>query len=324
MRSDERVIGMCGETRIANKWGSWVTMIQVFEYYVSHHLGKAFESFFGGVTCLPGCFCMYRLQVRRSGGLVIPILASPIVIGEYSRSKVETLHEKNLLLLGEDRFLTTVLLKTFPGRKMIFVPKAYCKTIVPDSLWVLISQRRRWINSTIHNLLELVLVGDLCGVFCFSMQFVIFMELIGTVVLPAAIIFTGVLVASAFINPLAAIVPLILLAMVLGLPAVLILLTSRKLVYIWWMMVYIVALPIWNFVLPVYAYWHSDDFSWGDTRKTSIGESQTRPGVDAGPESDSFDPDLTKPTTTIIYKTWISWSNYWGDQSRSMICATVS
>lgn len=30
--------------------------------------------------------------------------------------------------------------------------------------------------------------------------------------------------------------------------------------------VYLVALPIWNLVLPVYAYWHFDDFSWGATR----------------------------------------------------------
>jgi chitin synthase len=38
--------------------------------------------------------------------------------------------------------------------------------------------------------MELVLVRDLCGTFCFSMQFVVFIELIGTLVLPAAIAFT--------------------------------------------------------------------------------------------------------------------------------------
>ena len=27
-----------------------------------------------------------------------------------------------------------------------------------------------------------------------------------------------------------------------------------------------IALPVWNFVLPVYAYWKFDDFSWGETR----------------------------------------------------------
>ena len=38
--------------------------------------------------------------------------------------------------------------------------------------------------------MELILVRDLCGTFCFSMQFVVFVELVGTLVLPAAIAFT--------------------------------------------------------------------------------------------------------------------------------------
>lgn len=93
---------------------------------------------------------------------------------------MDTLHKKNLLLLGEDRYLSTLMLKTFPHRKQIFVPQAVCKTIVPDSFSVLLSQRRRWINSTVHNLMELFLVRDLCGTFCFSMQVchVMFRELI--------------------------------------------------------------------------------------------------------------------------------------------------
>ena len=59
MVKDENIMGLCGETKIANKKTSWISMIQVFEYYISHHLTKAFESVFGGVTCLPGCFSMY-------------------------------------------------------------------------------------------------------------------------------------------------------------------------------------------------------------------------------------------------------------------------
>lgn len=53
---------------------------------------------------------------------------------------------------------------------------------------------------------------------------------------------------------------------VLGLPAILILITTRKVVYIFWMFIYLAALPVWNFILPVYAFWHFDDFSWGETR----------------------------------------------------------
>jgi chitin synthase len=38
-------------------------------------------------------------------------------------------------------------------------------------------------------------------------------------------------------------------------------------IYVFWMLIYILALPVWNLVLPVYAFWHFDDFSWGETRK---------------------------------------------------------
>lgn len=163
MQRDPTVMGLCGETRIMNKNESWVTMIQVFEYHISHHLAKAFESVFGGVTCLPGCFCMYRIKSPKPLSLEnrdvvnpeqvcdwVPVLANPDIVADYSESVVDTLHKKNLLLLGEDRYLTTLMLRTFPKRKMIFVPKSICKTQVPAEFKVLLSQRRRWINSTIH------------------------------------------------------------------------------------------------------------------------------------------------------------------------------
>ncbi|KAI9488172.1 chitin synthase-domain-containing protein [Zychaea mexicana] len=266
MSRDSRIMGLCGETKIANKSDSWVTAIQVFEYYISHHMSKAFESIFGGVTCLPGCFCMYRI-IAPKGEQYVPIFCSTDIVESYCENVVDTLHKKNLLLLGEDRYLTTLMLRTFPKRKMVFVPQAVCKTVVPDTFPVLLSQRRRWINSTVHNLLELVLIRDLCGTFCFSMQFVVFMELVGTVVLPAAISFTLYLVVISFFVRPVPIIPLLLLAAILGLPAVLIALTTRKMVYVGWMMVYLCSLPIWNFLLPAYAYWNFDDFSWGETRQ---------------------------------------------------------
>jgi chitin synthase len=191
MVKDPDIMGLCGETKIANKRASWVSAIQVFEYFISHHLAKSFESVFGGVTCLPGCFCMYRIKAPKGAqNYWVPILANPDVVEHYSENVVDTLHKKNLLLLGEDRYLTTLMLRTFPKRKQVFVPQAVCKTTVPETFSVLLSQRRRWINSTIHNLMELVMVRDLCGTFCFSMQFIVFIELIGTLVLPAAIAFT--------------------------------------------------------------------------------------------------------------------------------------
>ena len=52
--NNAKIAGICGETSLENEEKSWWTMIQVYEYFISHHLAKAFESLFGSVTCLPG------------------------------------------------------------------------------------------------------------------------------------------------------------------------------------------------------------------------------------------------------------------------------
>ncbi|CAN3371791.1 hypothetical protein DIURU_003004 [Diutina rugosa] len=294
MIKDPEIMGLCGETKISNKNASWVTLIQVFEYYISHHQAKAFESVFGGVTCLPGCFCMYRIKAPKGhDGYWVPILANPDIVERYSDNVLNTLHRKNLLLLGEDRYLSSLMLRTFPKRKQVFVSKAACKTIVPDEFKVLLSQRRRWINSTVHNLMELVLVNDLCGTFCFSMQFVVFIELVGTLVLPAAICFTIYVIIIAIVSKPTPILSLVLLGVIFGLPGLLIVITVSSLKYIIYFFIYLFALPIWNFVLPAYAYWKFDDFSWGETRV-----------VQGGDKGDHSNADGQFDGNDIVMKRW--------------------
>jgi chitin synthase len=290
----------------------------VFEYYISHHYAKAFESLFGMVTCLPGCFSMYRIKSPKNGSWV-PILANPDIILEYNQNIVTTLHEKNLLLLGEDRFLSTLMLRTFPSRQMMFVPQARCRTVVPDEFSVLLSQRRRWINSTVHNLMELVLVSDLCGISFLSMQFSVFVDLLGTFVLPAAIVMSIYLIVNIAIASEPAWQSLALLIAILILPAILICITTFKFIYVGWMiskyfvqfsatlefysklflfiLVYICALPIWNMVLPLYSFWHFDDFSWGATRVV-VGEKK---GDSHGDADGKFD------SKRLIMKKWQDW-----------------
>lgn len=98
MSRDTMIAGICGETLLRNENESWITMIQVYEYFISHHLSKTFESLFNSVTCLPGCFCLYRLYCP---ALEKPILASPAVVNLYGTEPLNTLHLKNLLQLGE-------------------------------------------------------------------------------------------------------------------------------------------------------------------------------------------------------------------------------
>jgi chitin synthase len=91
MIHDSKIMGLCGETLLSNEKESWITMIQVYEYFISHHLSKAFESLFGSVTCLPGCFCMYRIRTPTNN---VPLLVAPAMIADYSENDVGTLHLK--------------------------------------------------------------------------------------------------------------------------------------------------------------------------------------------------------------------------------------
>jgi len=100
------------------------------------------------------------------------------------------------------------------------------------------------------------------------------------------------------------------LAIVLGLPGLLIIITTRKIAYVGWMLVYLLSLPLWNGVLPAYSFWHFDDFSWGQTRVVA-GEEE---GGNHGDKEGEFD------STHIVMKRWAEfererrWRN--GNQSR--------
>ena len=260
---DTRIIGICGETALSNAKSSFTTMIQVYEYYISHNLTKAFESLFGSVTCLPGCFTMYRIRAAETGK---PLFVSREIVEAYSQIRVDTLHQKNLLHLGEDRFLTTLLLKHHPKYKTKYTFHAHAWTIAPNSWSVFMSQRRRWINSTVHNLIELIPLQQLCGFCCFSMRFVVFLDLLSTVVQPVAVAYIVYLIVLITIN--SSVVPLmafVLLGAIYGLQAIIFIL-RRKWEMIGWMIIYILAMPVFSLGLPLYSFWHMDDFSWGNTR----------------------------------------------------------
>lgn len=199
-----------------------------------------------------------------------PLLPGDPVLYEYSRNDIETLHEKNLYHLGEDRMLTTLLLKHFPDRSLTFIPEAVCWTIVPHTFRILLSQRRRWINSTVHNMFELLRVNTMCGVCCVSMKVVVFIDLVATMILPASFCYGLYLLFLVFFKNLpVSTVLLILYAIIMGVQVVVFILRSRW-DYIWWFFIYFtVGLPVFYLILPVYSFWNMDDFSWGKTRAVS-------------------------------------------------------
>ncbi|KIL86471.1 hypothetical protein FAVG1_10301 [Fusarium avenaceum] len=245
----------------------------------------AFESLFGSVTCLPGCFTMYRIKSYDGKK---PIVVSDAVLQDYSICDVDTLHLKNLLSLGEDRYLTTLMIKHFPRMWLKFLPEAQCQTVAPESWKVLLSQRRRWINSTIHNLIELMRLENMCGACFFSMRVIVFADLFGTIIFPATFVYLMYLIIRVSTGtgqfPL---ISIILLAATYGLQALLFLM-KRQWQHIGWMVIYLMALPVYSVFLPIYSFWNQDNFSWGTTRVV-IGERGNKQVV-ALDDDEGFDP----------------------------------
>lgn len=227
---------------------------------------------------------MYRLRTAEKGK---PLIISDAVIRDYSVCDVDTLHQKNLLSLGEDRFLTTLMTKHFPSMHYKFLAHAQCKTAAPESWSVLLSQRRRWINSTIHNLVELLRLKDMCGFCFFGMRFIVFIDLFGTIILPATCAYLGYMIYSVATHPTSfPLWSIVILAAVYGLQA-LIFLLKRQWQHIGWMIIYILAYPIYSFALPVYSFWNQDNFSWGNTRVV-IGEKGNKQVVAV--DDEGFNP----------------------------------
>lgn len=240
---------------------------------------------------------MYRLRTADKGK---PLLISDAVIKEYSDCYVDTLHKKNLLSLGEDRFLTTLMTKHFPYMTYKFIPDAFALTAAPETWSVLLSQRRRWINSTIHNLFELFWLKDMCGFCCFSMRFVVLIDLFGTIILPSTVGYIIYLIWSVTTGqgqfPT---ISICMIAATYGLQA-LIFLLKRQWQHIGWMIIYLLAFPVYSLILPVYSFWNQDNFSWGNTRIV-IGEKGSKQIIAL--DDEGFDPRSVPLLTWDHYAT---------------------
>lgn len=270
MEKERNIVALCGETRISNKMDSWVTAIQVYEYFINHNLNKAFESVFKSVTCLPGCFSLFRIKSNPIGQYnPKPYLVDDRILEQYFVTKVDTLHTKSLLHLGEDRYLTLLTLKTFPKKSIEYIIDAKCETVVPNDFSTLLSQRRRWINSTIHNLFELVNIKSLRGCLCFSIRFSIIIDLLSTVFLPIMTMYFFYLI-YVFASGMEEfpIFLIIMLSIVYGLQ-ILIFGVKRKFMYFVWLIIYMISTPIWNIIIILYSVWNFDNFDWGKTRELS-------------------------------------------------------
>ena len=141
---DEKAIAVCGvllaELEEGHEWSIW-TLYQLFQYSFGQYVRRRAESFWGRVTCLPGCINM--IKVRKEMAEAIRLFAAPVETWPILMHQVQ--------YLGTDRRLTYLMLQQSKDLHTLMVPDAYCETAVPQSLRHYLSQRRRWGSNAYFN-----------------------------------------------------------------------------------------------------------------------------------------------------------------------------
>jgi cellulose synthase/poly-beta-1,6-N-acetylglucosamine synthase-like glycosyltransferase len=261
LQNDPKLIGACGYTGVSNPRGSFVASSQVFEYWLTHAVLKAVESMCSNVLVLSGCFAIYRLKWPNNR----PAILHPLLLEDFAGSYDKTLHEHNLLSIGEDRYLSTLAIRYFGSDcRLRYFSAATCTTTVPDNLSVLLDQRRRWTNSLIHCHFAHLNVLPFEASFWTHLRllFVIGAELFMVFILPLALPAGLVLaVVSVLLTNYAW---AILLAFFLLPVAICILCNDWR--YIPFYLPFFPMIAVFSIIIPLFSVWKQDNVRWGKTR----------------------------------------------------------
>ncbi|XP_060063289.1 chitin synthase chs-2-like, partial [Ylistrum balloti] len=141
MKKDPKVGATCG--RIKPGGSGPVVWYQRFEYAIGHWLQKSAEHVFGCVLCSPGCFSMFRAKA----------LMDDNVMRTYATLPTEPKHYLQYDQ-GEDRWLCTLMLQQ--GYRIEYCAAAEALTFAPEDFKEFFNQRRRWLPSTMANIIDLL------------------------------------------------------------------------------------------------------------------------------------------------------------------------
>lgn len=143
MKKNKNLGAACG--RIHPIGSGPMVWYQKFEYAIGHWLQKATEHMIGCVLCSPGCFSLFRGKA----------LMDDNVMKRYTLRSDEARHYVQYDQ-GEDRWLCTLLLQR--GYRVEYSAASDAYTHCPEGFNEFYNQRRRWVPSTIANIMDLL--GD--------------------------------------------------------------------------------------------------------------------------------------------------------------------
>lgn len=141
MKKNKNLGAACG--RIHPVGSGPMVWYQLFEYAIGHWLQKATEHMIGCVLCSPGCFSLFRGKA----------LMDDNVMKKYTTRSDQARHYVQYDQ-GEDRWLCTLLLQR--GYRVEYSAASDAYTHCPEGFNEFYNQRRRWVPSTIANIMDLL------------------------------------------------------------------------------------------------------------------------------------------------------------------------
>ncbi|KAG0290942.1 hypothetical protein BGZ98_003234, partial [Dissophora globulifera] len=263
----------------------------------------------------------------------VPILIHPDIVASFIDHLACASHERSQVLGrgGVDRYLASLLHRTFPDRSVVHIPKATFHFVAvggddEDGLWIHVRHQSQLWLSDIH-----VLWGDMWsthrrGIFCCSSNFLALLEWSHLIFLPLIAILALVLIPIVAVGAMTDKGTLYSLPNVLALAFVLsttmlqpvmgLLLKSPNRNFadsLVGLCMYIAMLPIKYLVVPVYACWHLDDLDSAATHKggiTAVDEEAPAPIPALGPghNASTFEqPATNQPDVEERLRYWVEW-----------------
>jgi cellulose synthase/poly-beta-1,6-N-acetylglucosamine synthase-like glycosyltransferase len=108
--------------------------------YIESMLFRNAEALLGAVTCLPGVLTLFKLETLLE-----------VAETYFYQKEIASTYDFCRRYLGEDRYMTHILMEKYGNYALGFNSHAVCKTLAPSNFIDLLRQRRRWLLGTVTN-----------------------------------------------------------------------------------------------------------------------------------------------------------------------------
>ncbi|KAJ3357894.1 hypothetical protein HDU91_005361 [Kappamyces sp. JEL0680] len=254
MEKNKKLVGMTGFiSAISSAKANFLWYFQDCEYVVGQVISRSLEAGLGGVTCLPGALTIIRLKEMNKAAQTY-----------FSELPTEDIFDFHRYHLGEDRFLTHLLMQQSKSYSIGFCPTARAKTVAPDNWASFLKQRRRWLLGAFSN--EIYFLADLN--LWDKVPFLIIYKLLDFSSRSSSFFIYLVvfqIVTGVYFNPIQSLIiwtPLILSWIFIGIVAI----SIRRHKAFFMYPITILLNPWLYFFINIYAIWTWEVRSWGGPR----------------------------------------------------------